>query len=220
MSLTSINSSGELKALPAFNNGLLVISFWAPWSQPSVQTNNIMLQLQNQHKNITFVQVEAEEVGDVTEAFGVDSVPCVLFLQNGKVVDTLKGSNPPVLTQKVSSFGGLSSGTPAAVPDAVSLNDRLKALINQHPVMAFIKGSPSAPQCGYTRKFCALLDEHNIKFGSFNILADQQVREGLKKYSNWPTYPQLYVHGELVGGLDIVTELLAAGELQEMIKGQ
>jgi glutaredoxin-related protein len=112
----------------------------------------------------------------------------------------------------VSSFGGISSGTPAAAPSVevkpvITLNDRLKALVNQHKVMAFIKGTvisprnlrgsagtPSAPQCGYTRKFCGLLDENGIEFGSFNILADQEVREGLKKYSNWPTYPQvLYI---------------------------
>lgn len=83
MAVSNIGSSEELKALPAFSNGLLVISFWTSWSQPSVQTNKILGELQVQYKNITFVQVEAEEVGDVTEAFGVDSVPCVLFLQVG-----------------------------------------------------------------------------------------------------------------------------------------
>lgn len=88
MTLPSVHSVAELKSLPAWNKGLLVISFWTAWSQPSVQSNTILVQLQNQYKNITFVQVEAEEVGDVTELYAVDSVPCVVFLQVCKTKPT------------------------------------------------------------------------------------------------------------------------------------
>ena len=79
------------------------------------------------------------------------------------------------------------------------------------------QGTPEAPRCGFTKQLLALLNEQGVQFGSFDILSDPAVREGLKAYSNWPTYPQLYVSGELVGGLDIVKEMAASGELASSI---
>eukprot|EP00924_Labyrinthula_sp_SR-Ha-C_P009238 augustus_masked-scaffold_2-processed-gene-17.50-mRNA-1 protein AED:0.01 eAED:0.01 QI:0/-1/0/1/-1/1/1/0/468 len=93
-------------------------------------------------------------------------------------------------------------------PTPVALEDRLKQLINRGAVMLFMKGEPEAPQCGFSNKMVALLNENGIKFSSFDILSDEEVRQGLKKYSDWPTYPQLYVKGELVGGLDILQEMV------------
>ncbi|CBX95735.1 similar to monothiol glutaredoxin-4 [Plenodomus lingam JN3] len=83
---------------------------------------------------------------------------------------------------------------------------RLKELVKAAPVMLFMKGTPSAPQCGFSRQTVAVLREKNIRYGFFNILADDEVRQGLKEYADWPTFPQLWVDGELVGGLDIVKE--------------
>lgn len=82
---------------------------------------------------------------------------------------------------------------------------RLEGLVKAAPVMLFMKGTPSAPQCGFSRQTVALLRERSIRYGFFNILADDEVRQGLKEYSEWPTFPQLYADGELVGGLDIVS---------------
>jgi len=72
--------------------------------------------------------------------------------------------------------------------------------------MLFMKGTPSAPQCGFSRQLVALLREKTVKYGFFNILADDEVRQGLKEFADWPTFPQLWADGELVGGLDIVKE--------------
>jgi Grx4 family monothiol glutaredoxin len=85
------------------------------------------------------------------------------------------------------------------------LNERLGELVKAAPVMLFMKGTPSAPQCGFSRQTVSLLREKGIRYGFFNILADDEVRQGLKEYSDWPTFPQLYAEGELVGGLDIVS---------------
>eukprot|EP00163_Fabomonas_tropica_P028283 TRINITY_DN5723_c0_g1_i1.p1 TRINITY_DN5723_c0_g1~~TRINITY_DN5723_c0_g1_i1.p1 ORF type:complete len:206 (+),score=48.35 TRINITY_DN5723_c0_g1_i1:744-1361(+) len=112
-----------------------------------------------------------------------------------------------------------------AIPDSAkngggaggSLEERLKALTHQAPVMLFMKGQPSAPQCGFSRKIVDLLNSKGVKFDSFDILGDNEVRQGLKTFSNWPTFPQLYIQGELVGGLDIVTEMAESGELEEML---
>uniref|UniRef100_A0A6B2LHW8 Uncharacterized protein n=1 Tax=Arcella intermedia TaxID=1963864 RepID=A0A6B2LHW8_9EUKA len=206
--------------MPAYQKGLLGISFWASWSKPSIQINGVIEQLQKQYPAITFVKVEAEEVGEITQKFQVDAVPAVVFLKDGAAVHTLKGANPPELTKYVVSLGQ-SEGTPTPQPAPAQpedLNERLKKLINSAKVMAFIKGTPAAPQCGFSSKFCAILKEQGITFSTFNILSDPQVREGLKKYSNWPTFPQLYINGELVGGLDIVKELVEQGELKQMVQ--
>lgn len=81
---------------------------------------------------------------------------------------------------------------------------RLGELVKAAPVMLFMKGSPSEPQCGFSRQLVGILRERSVKYGFFNILADEEVRQGLKEFAEWPTFPQLWVSGELVGGLDIV----------------
>jgi len=211
-----ISSLVDLTKHPKYTSGVTVLSFWTSWSQPSKQTNIVLDQLQKQHPDIFCVKVEAEEVSDASEHFNIDSVPTVLFFQAGQLVDTLKGANPPELTKRVTLLSSSQATTVASPPE--DLNERLKSLLNQHKIMAFIKGTPTAPQCGFSRKFLNILNESGVQFGSFNILTDQEVREGLKKYSNWPTYPQLYVNGELVGGLDILQELVATGEFGAMAK--
>lgn len=95
------------------------------------------------------------------------------------------------------------------------LNKRLKELIEGSDVMLFMKGSPDEPRCGFSRKIVQLLHEAGLKkMGHFDILGDNDVRQGLKEYSNWKTYPQLYIQGKLIGGLDIVKELIEDDELE------
>ncbi|KAH7545979.1 monothiol glutaredoxin-S17 [Ziziphus jujuba] len=97
-----------------------------------------------------------------------------------------------------------------------ALKKRLQELIDSHPIMLFMKGNPEEPRCGFSRKVVDILKEEKVKFGSFDILLDNEVREGLKKYSNWPTFPQLYCKGELLGGCDIAIAMHESGELKEV----
>ena len=85
--------------------------------------------------------------------------------------------------------------------------------------MLFMKGIPSSPQCGFSRQIVEILDSFNVSYDAFNILEDEEVRQGLKEYSDWPTYPQLYVEGDLVGGLDIVQEMEDSGDLKDLLAG-
>lgn len=94
-------------------------------------------------------------------------------------------------------------------PTKEELFARLGELVKAAPVMLFMKGSPSAPQCGFSRQIVGILRENGVKYGFFNILADEDVRQGLKEFAEWPTFPQLWVKGELVGGLDIVSSFLS-----------
>ena len=95
----------------------------------------------------------------------------------------------------------------ASLSDKNDKNDRIIKLVNSSSVMLFMKGEPDAPKCGFSRKIVELLRSHNIKFSFYDILTDEIVRTGLKVIFDWPTFPQLYVHGALIGGLDILTEM-------------
>ncbi|KAK7944529.1 hypothetical protein WMY93_000257 [Mugilogobius chulae] len=190
---------------------LTVVHFQAAWAPQCAQMNDVMAVLATQHGSSTFVKLEAEAVPEVSEKYEISSVPTFVLFRAGEKVDRLDGANAPELTKKVQKWS--VAGGAAVEPGPVDLNQRLKKLINSAPCMLFMKGAPQEPRCGFSRQIVALLKEHDIQFGSFDILSDEEVRQGLKTYSNWPTYPQLYVNGELIGGLDIVKELAQSGEL-------
>ncbi len=94
-----------------------------------------------------------------------------------------------------------------------ALRTRLESLITSHKVVLFMKGTKQFPACGFSNAVVQILSKEGVPFETFNILADPEVRQGLKEYSNWPTYPQLYVDGKFMGGCDIVTEMHRSGEL-------
>lgn len=95
--------------------------------------------------------------------------------------------------------------------------ERIKAQLSAQPVVLFMKGTPDFPQCGFSAQTVAALKAVGARFHAVNIFEDPEMREALKRYSNWPTYPQLYVNGELIGGCDIVTEMYHKGELRELL---
>jgi len=220
MPLVDITSLKQLQSI----NGIAVVYFWADWSKPCGQMSEIFAKLSTQHPRLHFAKVEAEAVPEVSEKFEIESVPHVIFLKNGAAVDTVEGFNPAELGKKISKYSEANDrlakppeASTAPVAEKPDLNTRLTALVNTAPVMLFMKGTPDAPQCGFSSKIVNILKENGAKFSSFNILSDQEVREGLKKFSNWPTFPQLYIDGKLVGGLDIVKELAEQGELKDML---
>ena len=101
-----------------------------------------------------------------------------------------------------------------------ALRTRLESLIKGHKVMLFMKGTKQFPACGFSNAVVQILGKEGVPFETFNILADGEIRQGLKEYSNWPTYPQLYVDGKFVGGCDIVTELHQSGELSKELAAE
>ena len=99
--------------------------------------------------------------------------------------------------------------------DHVSQN--IENEINSNDVMLFMKGTPVFPQCGFSARVVDILTKVGVKFATVNVLESDEMREGIKKYSNWPTIPQLYVKKEFIGGCDIVTEMFESGELLELL---
>ena len=94
--------------------------------------------------------------------------------------------------------------------------NKIKETITRHDVVLFMKGTKMMPQCGFSSKVAGVLNYMGVAFTDVNVLADPEVRQGIKDYSDWPTIPQLYVKGEFVGGCDIVTEMTLSGELDQL----
>ncbi|XP_039061721.1 monothiol glutaredoxin-S17-like [Hibiscus syriacus] len=113
--------------------------------------------------------------------------------------------------------GAGTGGTAEPTGLSANLNSRLQSLINSNPVMLFMKGKPDEPECGFSHKVVEILKQEKVDFGSFDILTDDEVRQGLKVFSNWSSYPQLYIKGELIGGSDIALEMQKSGELQKIL---
>ncbi|RUP26541.1 thioredoxin-like protein [Jimgerdemannia flammicorona] len=222
--LIEITSDPQFTELITDKANVLVLNFWASWAEPCKQMNDVFAELASKSPSLKFLKIEAESYPDISEAFEVAAVPFFVVHKNGKIVDRVEGAKAAELTAVVEKYTktATSKATHSVAGAATTgpkkdLTARLTALVNSAPVMAFIKGTPSEPRCGFSRQLVDILAEQQVKYSSFNILADDEVRQGLKTFSNWPTFPQIYINGELVGGLDIVKELIASGEFRNML---
>jgi monothiol glutaredoxin len=98
--------------------------------------------------------------------------------------------------------------------------DRISEIITKNDVVLFMKGTPLFPQCGFSSRAVAILDQCGVTYESVDVLQDMEMRQGIKAFSDWPTIPQLYVKGEFIGGSDIMMEMFEAGELQQLFQEQ
>jgi len=182
MPAIDLQSSSQLEGL---GNGLIVLDFWATWCAPCGQMNTLFDQLAEQYTTLKFAKVEAEQLSDVTEKFSITAVPSFVFIKNGKVIEKIEGADSPALAQQVSFYsqvkGGQNGAPSSAALEGEDLNSRLKRLINQSPVVLFMKGSPEAPQCGFSRKIVDVLKptkyrvffvQHFIRRGSSYRIKD------------------------------------------------
>ena len=226
------------------SQGASVLFFWAdfhPACAPGGQLDQLFAGLCRAHeaRGLSFFKVNAEECEDAAAKYGVSAIPSFVFLRDGNKDGLLEGADPASLGAMVKNFFPSSAAstlqpTPSSITVASaaagtstqtkteelsqSLRERLSSLISSAPIMLFMKGDPTEPKCKFSRAMVGILSEENVAFGSFNILSDPEVRQGLKVYSNWKTYPQLYNHGRLVGGLDTIKELRQKGPLSTHLK--
>jgi Grx4 family monothiol glutaredoxin len=140
--------------------------------------------------------------------YNIHSVPTTLLFNKKNIVSRIIGFNPRKLQEQINKL---------LLLNLKFFEDSLKKLINKSPCILFIKGNREAPCCGFSKAIINLLDEYKVDYETFDILKDNKVREGLKKYSHWPTYPQLYIKGEFIGGLDIVKEMCESGDLDNIL---
>ena len=148
-------------------------------------------------QQLAIVRLNADHFYDLLNAQNVSAAPTVLFYHRGKVIDRVDGFNQSDLLKKVKlhvNTIGVVQTTEIRSETGSPINhaeQKIKQLLDSSPIILFMKGTPSNPQCGFSRQACHLLDERKMKYDYFDVLADQTVREQLKKYSNWNTYPQV-----------------------------
>uniref|UniRef100_A0A8D9BK28 Glutaredoxin-3 n=2 Tax=Cacopsylla melanoneura TaxID=428564 RepID=A0A8D9BK28_9HEMI len=193
-----------------------VIHFFADWSEECKHMNKLFDELSKDTKygQIVFAQCVAEDLPKLSLNYKVSAVPTFIILKNLKAVDRVEGADPESLEKKLlQQLNSPTAPTQPLVDPKKALDERLVKLMNRHKVMIFMKGDRNQPRCGFSKTLIQILNETCVPYDTFDILQDDEVRQGLKIYSNWPTYPQVYVKGELIGGLDIIAELKATGEL-------
>ena len=100
----------------------------------------------------------------------------------------------------------------------MSPQDTIREQVTTHPVVLYMKGTPQMPQCGFSARVVQILNSYGVPYESVDVLADPELRQALKEFSNWPTFPQLYVNGQLIGGCDICVEMDRSGELEPIVK--
>ncbi|KAM0683190.1 glutaredoxin [Mitosporidium daphniae] len=172
---------------------------------------------------ISFSKVNAEKNSELCEIYALSSLPTVVLLSKNQCtapISMIEGYDPLTLANELNDKCHIGVPLKEHILHRDMLH-KIDTLVKKSPIMLFIKGSPDAPRCGFTRKLLGLLSEFGISsdiYGYFDILSDEAVRQGLKIYSDWPTYPQIFVHGEFVGGLDIVSELLSQPSVLDKFK--
>lgn len=208
----------------SINGGKYVILFTAEWHE-ACAVNGPMDQLlhalaSSTDKAISFARCDAEANPTLTERLKITSVPTFCLVEDGTPVERVEGETPATVTTAVQRFASNNTSSRMAKTQTgeESLTERLDSLIRSGKVMLFMKGSPTEPKCGFSRQIVEILESERIAFRSFDILTDESIRQGLKEYSKWPTYPQLYCNGDLIGGLDIIKEMMTdGGDLAEQL---
>ena len=164
------------------------------------------------------MQAEADALAPAVDRFGVTVVPTFVFVgAGGAAVRSVQGADAPALADAAAAALPVKEKDAPAPAAAGGLTARLQALTTRAPVMVFMKGTPSEPRCGFSRRVVDALGAAGVPFDAFDILGDADVRQGLKAYSDWPTYPQVYVKGELLGGCDIIADLAEGGGLKAAV---
>eukprot|EP00796_Vickermania_ingenoplastis_P005532 gene5532-3990_t len=195
----------------------LVVHFSAGWCEPCAIINSFLMSKAAQFSGkVTFAEVDGDAHPDICELEGVDRVPLVLFFRMSDTgmepVADVSGAQLDNIECNLNSLYGPQR------EDYATLNDYLKCLTTRPGVVLFITGTPSRPRCGFTSKLCETIEELKVSYLFYDVMGNDEVCEGLKKYAEWPTYPQVYVDGELIGGWDICKQLQDQGELKSTLK--
>lgn len=232
---TEITQSSDSKLLALYFH-----TPWAGPCKTMNQVFKTLADSKADDSSIVFLSINADDLSEISELFDVSAVPYFILIRKQTILKELSGADPKEFIAALNQFSGsndsnsaasatsaatntnnTASGSGSAADPAQAepveeseeaLNERLSKLTSAAPIMLFMKGSPSSPQCGFSRQLVAILREHQVRFGFFDILKDDSVRQGLKKFSDWPTFPQLYINGEFQGGLDIIKENIEEDE--------
>jgi monothiol glutaredoxin len=147
-----------------------------------------------------------------------DTMSQVISFVQGGCVKNIPAGNP----FKIAATPDRPVGSENPMTEAGSVADpaeRVRAMVGSADVFLLIKGTPQRPQCGFSANTVAVMDALDVPYRTFDVLADESIRDAAKQFAGWPTFPQVYVRGEFIGGNDIVTEMYTEGELHDLVKG-
>lgn len=205
-----------------------VVLFVITEDPPSVQQLDVVDSFSKDFPDVGFAAASAR--GDIAHFSGVTAAPVTVFYEDGYPIGQQQGADPALsfealLTwrncgaEEVSKF--LRNQQPSANERAVLQTLEkgcLKGLVSRRPLMVFMKGNPTQPVCRFSKQLMQLFSDYHIQhFGFVDILQDNHLRETLKLFSDWPTYPQVYSEGEFVGGVDILRDLAESGQLRSSL---
>ncbi|KLO17355.1 glutaredoxin [Schizopora paradoxa] len=245
--LIDVSSSSQFQSLLSSDlNRVSVLYFWASWAEPCKAMSAVVREIAAKYPALMVLEVERQQdMADIAETFGIEAVPTFILLRGHTLLSRIDGADAQALTKAVAQHAPSKSAPaalsktdrqPAPASNTTSsgmdvdgqeveeeeskeqLFARLQSLMSSAPVMLFMKGTPDVPRCGFSRTAVGILREKGVRFGSFDILADESVRSGLKELNEWPTFPQLVVNSEFVGGLDILKEMVTNGEFEDLMK--
>jgi Grx4 family monothiol glutaredoxin len=197
---------------------MIVVLFFADWHDASKHLITIFESLSKMYeKKCVFAYVNADNVETLTTKFDVNVVPTIILTTSTKeTLCRIETDTPAAITEKIDEHSEIFQIN--FENQKSKMFNKIEATLKTFPLMTFIKGTPQEPKCGFTEQLLEVLKNLKVKFGYFDILSDENMRNWLRYYAKWITYPQVYVEGKLVGGLDVTKDLVKSGKFQEMIK--
>ena len=193
-------------------NKLILLNFHANWNNSSqLLTNEIIPNLFNstiknddQVNKLYLLNINIDDDLDLAQLFNIESIPTIIFIYSDQILEIIQGINPPALLLATNKYINMDLSNNLIKSNNTTTNDnkenlmeRIEKLVKKSPIMIFIKGTPQQPRCKFSKTLINELLKFDINYSSFNILEDDDIRQGLKEYSNWPTFPQIYINGEI-----------------------
>lgn len=220
--------------------------FVADWAGEACTSANQILSASTSKHAVPFTVVnEDSDSANLFDSMRIEVVPSVVAVKGGKEVGRVEGVDSKGIISLVDKYVNFKEAESEAKVENINIkpatndvpsttsntatninaysNEQIVALVNRHKMMLFIKGTPERPQCGFTGQLLRLLSDNGLTaqnghFSTFNILDDAALRAALKEWAQWPTYPQIYWKGELLGGLDILKEMFATGQMDAILE--
>lgn len=175
-----------------------------------------MNEMVRNYKHLAFAWIDCDKF-EGFDKYEVDTAPTVLIFHPQKSeIDRLVNPSPEQLNEAVDKENDYYKNV-IEIDEKERVFQNIEVIIGSAPIVAFIKGTPTEPKCKFTRRLLAHTNKYEVVFKSFNILEDQSIRQWLKVYSNWPTFPQVFINKKFIGGIDIIDELVEEGEFLDMI---
>ena len=197
-----------------------MVLFWASWDETSEQLKGMMEEMPKNYGSLTFAYVDCDE-SELVDTLDVETIQTLVCLHpdgSNKKMEQIAGIKPEQLTELVEIENKFYNDWFENEKKKVFRD--IEGYIGSYPFFIFIKGTKEEPKCKFTRRLAEMLAKNNYSYHTFDILGDERIRQWLKVFTKWPTFPQLFWKQKFVGGIDVVTELIEEHEFDAMVPQQ